>query len=174
VEAARKQVAHAVMMNACARTTLTQLVIAEHVSDAEFISHRERIDLESARLREHRHNHHTERSWIKPAEQLLMFSRRTTKWYQNGDSRTKRLILTTVCSNLTLHDKRVSVEARQPIASSLLTTNNPIVCALLSDIRTLVETNDPDFAAMSAQISEIIELCEPSLLQAKEGFTNAA
>jgi len=52
--------------------------------------------------------------WIEPSRNLFLFSNRAAFWFAHGAVHEKRLIVSTVSSNLSLMAKKLSIDAAKP------------------------------------------------------------
>jgi DNA invertase Pin-like site-specific DNA recombinase len=90
---------------------LTGLRLRGLIGDEEFAPHRERLQLEAARLARELDKTAQPDSLFEPVDALISFSNQAVEWFRRADDDTKRLILKTACSHLRLTDKILSVEA---------------------------------------------------------------
>jgi len=123
---------------------LTKLRYRELISDEEFIRERDELHLEELALKERIGQLNSE-SWFEPTRNLFLFSNRATFWLTHGSIAEKRLIVSTVGSNLTLKSRKLSIHANEPF---LLLQKRGVCrtwCALVNDVRTFFTAN-PQFA----------------------------
>jgi hypothetical protein len=52
---------------------------------------------------------------FEPATSVILFSKNAAKWFRDGNAEDRRLILNSVCSNLTLANKVLSIQATEPL-----------------------------------------------------------
>jgi site-specific DNA recombinase len=130
-------------MEACTRSldNLTKLRYRELIQDEEFVRQRAELSREESKLKERLEHLNTER-WIEPSRNLFFFSNRAVFWLTHGTAAEKRLILSTVGSNLFLRAKKLSIDAKKPF--QLLQESRPIStwCALVNDVRTFFRENE--------------------------------
>jgi len=114
---------------------LTKLRYRELISDEEFVRQREEVTREEIRLCQQLERLGTEH-WIEPSRNLFLFSNRAAFWLAHGTLQEKRLIVSTVGSNLSLRAKKLSIDAKKPF--SLLEKNGQIRnwCTIVNDVRT--------------------------------------
>jgi hypothetical protein len=74
---------------------------------------------------------------FEPSVDLVSFSNRATEWFLRSDSQSKRLILETVGSNLSLKNKILSIEANKPFASLAKLSACPHRLGVGDDVRTM-------------------------------------
>jgi hypothetical protein len=70
---------------------------------------------EKARLHELLHDtDHRVHQWLELTEKTFEFACSAQRWFSQGDSLIKRQILTSIASNLTLKDKKLRIDAKNP------------------------------------------------------------
>lgn len=85
------------------------------LSDAEYGQRRVKLLKEKAALEELlQDTGHRIEQWVQLSEQTFEFACTARTRFAKGDSKTKKEILATIGSNLTLKDKKLSIEARKP------------------------------------------------------------
>lgn len=140
----RTSVEHA--LQNCRRNldALTKLRYRELIGDDEFVQQRAGLKREEMKLQEQLSLLKTEK-WIEPSRNLFLFSNRAIFWLTHGTITEKRLILSTVGSNLTVAAKKLSIDANEPF---LLLEKRGTSCnwwALVNDVRTFFCKN-PEFS----------------------------
>ncbi len=105
------------------RDTLVDLRVRGFISDEEFMERRQKLSLDEISLNERIDGLDHTQDWFEPAKLLISFSNRATECFQAGDERTKRLILETVGSNLSMKDGKLSIDAAKPFTASAGTSN---------------------------------------------------
>ena len=123
---------------------LTKLRYRELIDDEEFVRQRASLTQEQLKLKQRAQQLKTEQ-WIEPSRRLFLFSNRAVFWLSHGTATEKRLILSTVGSNLTLTAKKLSIDARKPFL--ILQNRRPIsnLWTIVNDVRTFFQT-EPNFA----------------------------
>jgi site-specific DNA recombinase len=133
-------------LESCARNldNLTKLRYRDLIDDNEFVSQRSHLTAEQAKLRQRREQLNAE-AWIEPSRNLFLFSNRAVFWLTHGTPDEKRLILSTVGSNLTLRAKKLNIDAKIPF--TILQNRSTISAwsAIVNDVRTFFRTK-PDHA----------------------------
>ena len=119
---------------------LTKLRYRELIGEEEFIRQRAELAQEERKLNERLKQLKTE-NWIEPSRNLFLFSNRAVFWLTHGTAEEKRLILSTVGSNLTVSDKKISIDAKEPFQIIQETVPGRNWCAIVNDVRTLFEKN---------------------------------
>jgi len=114
---------------------LTKLRYRELISDEEFTQQRQGLVREEIGLRGQLGKLSTE-EWIEPSRNLFLFSNRAAFWLTHGTLQEKRLIVSTVGSNLSLMAKKLSIDAKKPF--SVLQKYGQIRnwCTIVNDVRT--------------------------------------
>jgi DNA invertase Pin-like site-specific DNA recombinase len=129
----------------CARNldNLTKLRYRELIGDEEFVRQRSELTLEQNKLTQRLQQLSAE-SWIEPSQKLFLFSNRAVFWLTHGTAAEKRLVLSTVGSNLTLKAKQLSIHAHKPF--QILHKNLAVSTSqtLVNDVRTFF-TTEPDW-----------------------------
>ena len=81
--------------------------------------------------------------WFELSRNLFLFSNRAKFWLVHGDQAKKRLILSTVGSNLTLKDKILSIDARKPFNILREQRSFSNLCTTVRDVRTFFRLEAP-------------------------------
>ncbi|MGZ5154411.1 MAG: hypothetical protein ACXWC5_30690 [Burkholderiales bacterium] len=98
--------------------TLLSLRVRQLISDAEFVSERNKLEQSRIKLEQQLQNDEADTTF-EPVQALISFSKRALDWFRAGDWEAKRLIFDSVCSNPRLKDRILSGEARKPFHSIL-------------------------------------------------------
>lgn len=141
----------AVAANARKLTNLTSLRLRDLLSDEEFVAERESLRKEGLSLRQSLSRAEQGETPFEPLEKLASFSNRAASLFREGDPETKRLILEIVCSNPTLKDRKLNIDAKDPLLRLPKTRSNPNLWAAVDDVRTLLD--EPEFLKMIGAIS---------------------
>jgi DNA invertase Pin-like site-specific DNA recombinase/uncharacterized protein YwgA len=148
-------------LESCRRNldNLTKLRYRELINDDEFVRQRSGLTQEENKLQQQLARLNTER-WIEPSQRLFLFSNRAVFWLTHGAPDEKRLILSTVGSNLTLKAKELSIDAKKPF--QMLRDRGSVSdwWRIVNDVRTFFLA-EPDF--------EIPLLPEPKLRHLSAG-----
>lgn len=153
----RRLLEHARSTTAKSLDNLTRLRIRDQISDAEFQTQREELQRERLHVEQNLTRLDNETEWLEPARLFVSFSNRAVSWFQAGDSETKRLILTTVGSNLSLSDRILRIEAKKPFHQWDGTATIPQVLAVVEDVRTL--TYSGELVGACSQFRSLMEKC---------------
>lgn len=141
-----------------ALSNVTTLRIRDSINDDEFTRQRHSLHEEQLRLQEQLRLVEEKRDqWFEPAETLIWFSNRAISWFREGDASAKRRIIRAIGSNLTLVDKKVSIEARKPFAWFPENADRSDLWRVVEVVRTLHTTRDPEFLDTVAQVTAIVK-----------------
>jgi len=140
-----------------AQSNLTQLRARELIADEEFLQERQNLAREAIALRQQLGQIDQVESAFEPVSTFFLFRDRAMDWFRVGDVEMKRLIFQVTCSNPTLIDKILSVEARKPFFFTGDSLARPHLRGAVDDIRTLWERRDPDFLMMLDTIKYLVK-----------------
>jgi DNA invertase Pin-like site-specific DNA recombinase len=115
---------------------LTGLRLRNLVTDAEFVAQRQGLQQERLRLGRNIAEIDAGADTIAPLGEVISFSNRAAEWFSRGDDQSKRLILETVGSNLSLTTRMLNVEAKKPFASLAKSKTIPHQLGVVGDVRT--------------------------------------
>ena len=122
---------------------LTRLRLRDLITDNEFVSQRQRLELERLKLQQNLEKLKQTSSWLEPARLFISLSNRAISWFTAGDVETKRLVLEITGSNLLLKDKKLLIEAAKPFRRGGTKPLFSQRCPLVDDVRTFYM--DPDW-----------------------------
>lgn len=115
-EAIRQELSQTLRGLATQDANAVDLRLMDHITEAEFLSRRQRIAKERALLEERLRHLDVQRDAFEPLADLILFSQRAVDWFRAGGDEERRLILQTVGSNLSLTNKELSIEAAFPFS----------------------------------------------------------
>lgn len=145
------------------RAELTTLRTRRLIADEEFVSERQRLQREEmkllAKLQEGQSRHDT----FEPVGDVIWFRNRAVSWFSAGDIGTKRLILETVGSNLSLEYKLLSIEARKPFMTVSQSATRPRLLAFIKNLLKLIESRDEETLQVCRNIRLLREKLEPKM-----------
>jgi hypothetical protein len=127
---------------------LTGLRLRNLVTDHEFLSKRQEIQQEQLRLIQQLKRMHTEAARFEPVKDLILLSKNAASWFARGDNQSKKLIIETVSSNLSLKDKILTIEAKKPFRPWSNAGSNSQLLAVINDARTFLNTDDENVKHM--------------------------
>ncbi len=116
---------------------LTKLRLRDLFTDEEYLKQRQELERDRLRLAQNLEGFEKAGAWFEPARLVVSFSNQAVPRFEDGDLRTKRLILEIVGSNLTLKDRKLSIEAKKPFRRWAGTVSFPEMWSTVEDVRTL-------------------------------------
>ena len=90
------------------------LRVRDLITETEFLAQREMLRSEIQRKKHELASVPDADIWFESLKKLILFSSRAVKWFEVGDEKIKREIVNTVCSNPSLRDKKLNVQAKKP------------------------------------------------------------
>ncbi len=168
-------------------SNLTDLRVRELIGDAEFAEKRASLQQALLKLQGQRQKADQHDNAIEPEKWIGLFSNRAVSWFDAGTIEVRRMILQIVCSNLTLKDKILSIEATKPFCVMPSDRQIRLVCARGDNTRTPSAVHvsaadawmkqidavrdNPELPQLITDIKQLVALCEPDLLQADDAKT---
>lgn len=125
------------------------LRVRELISEEEFLNQRHLIQEELIRKRDMRNRPSDTSLRFESIQSLLLFNTRATEWFAHGDSTVKRNIIKIVSSNLTLMDRKLSLQAKKPFIWITKT-------GLCPDLRAVVDVVRTELIADKEEFNEVI------------------
>ena len=123
---------------------MTRLRYRDLLTDEEFVRQRVELTQEREKLKQRLERLQAE-SWIEPSRKLFLFSNRAKFWLVHGENNERRLILSTVGSNLLLRDKKLTLDAKKPFRILRERASFPDLLRVVNDVRTFFQ-EEPDFS----------------------------
>lgn len=145
---------------------LTKLRIRDHITDEVYLKERKELEAEQIKVAQRLETLAQLDPRFEPGQMLLLFNNNAVSWFRNGSRHDKRLILTTVGSNLVLRDKKLSIDVTKPFRTWSKTDKNSTVCSYVKEVRTFV--GDPKQRSIVEEIHELVELKKQNLRSRKE------
>ena len=137
---------------------LTKLRIRDLITDDEYLKERQELEREQIKIVQSLKNAGEPQSTFEPSRLLVSFSNRAVSWFQAGDARIKRLILTIAGSNPQLKAKKLSIDARKPFVRGANLENFPLAWSIVEDFRTRLEGGDHEAIEIAAALRHLEEL----------------
>jgi site-specific DNA recombinase len=119
---------------------LTKMRYRDFITDEEFVHQRSELAQETLTLKERLQALGTER-WIEPSRNLFSFSNRAVFWLAHGTPIEKRLILSTIGSNLTVTGKKLNIDALKPFEILKERSGISTWCTIVNDVRAFFREN---------------------------------
>jgi len=159
--AVRETTARALEAARSKEATLLDLRLRELVTDEEFLEKRAVLQEEAARLEASIAAMETTSEWFELFDEAISFSSMAVDWFQTGSEDVKRLIVISTGSNLTLSNRKLSIEAAFPFRCMQQTATYSVGWALVDDFRTRWRERDKDLLERLAKIREVRETMIP-------------
>lgn len=134
---------------------LTNLRLRRLLTDDEYLTRRRELEGEQSQLEERFRKDTTGGNRFEPFRAVISFRNHAADWFHRGDENTRRLILLTVGSNLTLQDKILSIQAAKPFTYTFSLAYYPGLLAGVDDVRTLKKTR-PSKKALHQFVDEVL------------------
>lgn len=156
-------------------TELTSLRLRCLIDDEEFLRRRTELQLEAARLAKRLQELAEPTEWLKPLAQAISFGTYAADWFRTADGQLKRLIVESAGSNLTLTDKKLSVEAARWLCWMVELWRCPIRLGLRDDVQTLEAelkkvadaiTASPTLQDQSDLACQVVRRCQDAVREA--------
>lgn len=141
--------------------TVLDLRVRGLISDEEFLSRKNSLQIERARIDEQLARAGLTQNWFEPFETIISFRKLAVKWFQAGNSEVRRLILQVTGSNPILKDKILSIEATFPFSRDPSWPTFLQMCTSGYDVRTFSQlTPDTELMNRVALMNIIRKKCE--------------
>src|SRR5215470_9581632 len=156
IESQRLSLEKAIAANQRELENLTTLRIKDLLTDSEFVTRRQDLQIEQLKLKEKLQNSLKAAAPFEPAQLIVKFSNRAIFWFKEGDVEIKRLILEIASSNLALKDKKLLIEATKPFTQGPKISASSSLRGLVEDVRTRRFTDD--FTALVFKLKKLFEM----------------
>ena len=144
---------------------VVSLRVRDQIDDDEFQNRRTQLQTERAQISERLATVDDKEKGFELIQELISFNVLAVEWFRRGDDDTKRLVVQTVGSNLSLMDKKLSIQAAFPFSCMEETPIYLDVLRFIDDVRTRLRAKDPDLLKridMIKQIKEQVALLDQS------------
>ena len=135
---------------------LTKLRIRDLLTDEEYIRQRQELERQQIGIAQRLEMLDRPDSMLEPSRLLVSLSRRMVVLFKTGDIQTKRLILTIVGSNLSLMNKKLSIDVKKPFRRWSESTSFSTLLAFVEDVRTFVGSQTPEVLGMLTGIKQLL------------------
>jgi hypothetical protein len=135
---------------------LTKLRIRDLLSDEEYIKERQELERKQIGFTQKLNSLAQQAERFAPSASIVSFNNCLISRFQSGNLQRRRMILTTVGSNLVLKDKQLSIDVRKPFRRWTDSTDISDLRAFVRDVRTLVEEDGAEICALIQNIREIM------------------
>ncbi len=136
---------------------LTKLRIRDLLTDEEYVQQRKEVERNQIGIGQRLKNIGNVEPWFEPVKAVVSFSNNAASAFPRADIQTKRLILTTVGSNLVLMDKKLNIDARKPFRRWPQTATFSEMRSFVRGIRTLSVRQERDFVEVIAGIQRVLD-----------------
>ena len=144
--------------------TLLDLRLRGLIDDKDLISRREDIQHERIGLAYELPKLDQDVQWFEPVTTVVLFGSRAAVWFVAGNDQLRRMILTTISSNLTLRTKNLNIDATFPYSVQTQSRSSLSLWRLVNDVRTLYINRNPQLLALLQNI-EVLEKMLPEHLK---------
>jgi hypothetical protein len=135
--------------------TLISLRVRDLINDTEFASERAKLEQSHLRLQQQLERSAKGDATFEPDGAIISFSNIAIEWFRSGDWEAKRLIFDSVCSNPTLKDRILSVQAKKPFSFASAGDTFIRWCGFRENIRTLYANCDPELLSILDNIKQL-------------------
>ncbi len=138
-------------------SNVTSLHVRSLITEEEFVSQRQQLQRDEARLREQIELLDDEGpEWFEPTESLFWFGSRAISWFNEGSKNEKRNIIRALGSNPVLTDKKLCIQAKKPFIWFPEITQHSSLLEAINATRTLHIERDSEYIETIHRVQEII------------------
>jgi DNA invertase Pin-like site-specific DNA recombinase len=135
---------------------LTKLRIRDLLSDEEYIKQRQELERKQLGFTQKLDALAEQAKRFEPSASIISFNHCLLSRFQAGNLQRRRMILTTVGSNLILKDKKLSIDARKPFRRWTESGDISDLRAFVKDVRTLCDKDRAELYALLENIRVIM------------------
>jgi hypothetical protein len=157
IEETRKALGRALELVRTKEAALLDLRLRELITDKEFTEKRSDLNAEVAKLESSLTTLDSAGNWFELFDEAVSFSSMAVEWFLGGSDDIKRLIVQSTGSNLTLANRKLSIEAAFPFRCMQPTATYSVRWNLLNDFRTRYLNRDKDLLERIEKIRQIRE-----------------
>ncbi|MGB6686394.1 MAG: magnesium chelatase domain-containing protein [Terracidiphilus sp.] len=136
---------------------LTKLRIRDLLSDEEYVKERRELERKGLGLTQKLDMTNRQAERFEPSASVVSFNHSLISRFQSGNLQRRRMILTTVGSNLVLKDKKLSIDVRKPFRRWTDSGNISDLRAFVRDVRTHCDEDSIECQEMLGNIREIMD-----------------
>lgn len=136
-------------------SNLLSLRLRDLIEDDRFIAKRSEIEQTKLRLKQELARTDEPSATFEPETALISFSNKAMEWFKTGDIEAKRLIFDSVCSNPTLKDRLLKLQAKKPFRAVGGCDTIPRLCGFRQEIRTSFASHDPELLDILSNIRRL-------------------
>jgi hypothetical protein len=134
---------------------LTAMRVRDMIDDKEFLEERAALEAAQIGYAQEFQNSAKQIAWFEPFKAIGLFRNRAVECFRNGDDETKRLILKTVGSNLSLTDRKLTIQAKKPFRPVQESDDFLSLRAFVEDVRTSWIEHDPELQQVLENIRTV-------------------
>jgi len=134
---------------------LTKLRIRDLLSDDEYVSQRQDLELKQLAVRQKLQEDEKSFHLFEPAKVLISLNNSLVSRFTDGDIHKKRVILNTVGSNLILIDGKLNIDARKPFRRWTGNATFSDLRAFVRDVRTFLVQDNPNTQQLIAALETL-------------------
>lgn len=155
-KAQRNSLERAKEANATQLSNLTKLRVRDLLSDAEYMVQRAELERTQVAIGQRIKELENSADRFEPVKDIILFSKSLVSCFVSGDIQSKRLILATVGSNLSLMDRKLSIDARKPFRRWPKEGDFSTLRAFMRDVTTFCANQSSDARILSSNIQFIL------------------
>lgn len=156
-QSSREAIGRALEVVRSKEAALLDLRLRALVTDTEFSEKRAELQKEAVKLEAILTALDTAGDWFELFDETVSFSSMAVDWFQAGSEDVKRLIVLSTGSNLTLSNRKLSIEAAFPFRCMQQTATYSVGWALVDDFRTRYTNRDKDLLERIEKIRQVKE-----------------
>jgi Cas7 group CRISPR-associated protein Csh2 len=156
-EAQKESLQRTQATNARELQNLTKLRIRDLLSDEEYMKERQELERAQIGFTQKLDALAKRDARFEPSQRIVSFNSCLVDRYMKGNLQRKRIILSTVGSNLVLKNKELSIDVRKPFRRWADSTDISDLRAFVRDIRTFVADDNAELAALMQNIQEVMD-----------------
>jgi hypothetical protein len=135
---------------------LTKLRIRELLTDEEYLKERKELERQQLGFTQKLDALAKRDARFEPSQRIVSFNSCLVDRYMEGNLQRKRIILSTVGSNLVLENKKLSIDVRKPFRQWADSTDISDLRAFVRDIRTFSADDNAELHALMQNIQEVM------------------
>ncbi len=134
---------------------LTTMRIKDFIDDEEYLSQKSKLLKDKASLELKLKNGSKSRDWLELSKKTFIFINRARYLFTKGSLEQKRHILTSIGSNFSLKDKKLSIQLLKPF--SIIEKNDNILFrrAVVHDVRTFFEEGGEEVVDIESHLAKL-------------------
>ena len=155
-ETQKESLQRAQAANARELQNLTKLRIRDLLTDEEYLKERQELERAQLGFTQKLDALAKRDARFEPSQRIVSFNNCLVDRFMKGNLQRKRIILTTVGSNLVLENKKLSIDVRKPFRRWADSSNISDLRAFVRDIRTFSVEDNAELRALMQNIHEVM------------------